>query len=91
MPNLLEGREYRKALIDAGFDDIQIENVTSHVLPSLSRLARLLPLGVPIAQLFYKLGVFSYEHLGNVEGSLCQSEALKKGYWQYSFISARKE
>jgi tocopherol O-methyltransferase len=90
MPSLLTATEYVHALEEAGFRNVRVENITQQVGPSLRRLARFLPFGVPIGLAMRKLRLFSAEHLGNILATKCQMETLKKGYWQYSIITAEK-
>lgn len=90
MPSLLEAGEYKLLLSNAGFKNVQVENITNYVLPSLKRLERLLTFGVPVGRFLSTIGLFSLEHLGNIEGSRTQSRALKKGLWQYSIITGEK-
>jgi tocopherol O-methyltransferase len=89
MPGLLTREEYAKHLEEGGFMDIQIRDATEHVRPSLRRLEILNILNYPIA-LFVAPLFFRKERLENYYGSWRQINALKKGLWQYSIITARK-
>jgi tocopherol O-methyltransferase len=89
MSPLLEPKDYIKKLTDAGFVDIHIENITKHVRPSLRRLEILSVLNYPIA-FFIAPFFFQKERLENYYGCWAQIRALKKNYWQYSIITARK-
>ena len=90
MPNLLEAGVYKKLFGKAGFKNIKAENITPQVLPSFQRLKRLLRWGLPVGRFLNRVGIFSAEHIGNIEGSRVHIEALEKGYWQYSILTAEK-
>ena len=77
-------------LIDVGFQNINIHDLTENVKPSLRRLERLLWWRAVPAKIVYKLKIISPEHYGNVEASNCQVESLKKGLWRYKVITAEK-
>ncbi len=90
MPNLLMPGEYKRLLLDAGFKNIKIHDLTENVRPSLRRLERLLWWRAIPAKIVYKLKIISPEHYGNVEASDCQVRALKRGLWRYIVITAEK-
>lgn len=90
MPNLLTASEYKSLLLNAGFRNINIHDLTENVRPSLRRLERLLWWRAISAKFVYKLGVISPEHYGNVEASDCQVKSLKRGLWKYIVITAEK-
>lgn len=89
MPTLLTPKEYVESLKLAGFTDIQIQDVTVNIKPSLRRLEILSILNYPIALLIAPF-FFKKERLENYYGSWRQINALKKGLWTYSIITANK-
>jgi hypothetical protein len=89
MPLLLEPKQYREKLTNAGFVNIQIENVTERVRPSIQRLEILSILHYPIALLIAPF-FFRKERLQNYYASWAQIKALKRGCWEYSIITAQK-
>ncbi len=90
MPNLLTPHEYQTILETAGFADIEIEDITEQVLPSLRRLARFIPLGSAVGRTLQSIGLFSDAHFGNITATQCQMESLGKGYWRYVVVTAIK-
>jgi len=91
MPSLCTVSEYKKLLEISGFANIEKHDVTPNVMPSLKRLEHWLYLGLPIGRLFHILGIFSKTHLDNIEGVKTQMVSLKKGYWHYTILTARKK
>jgi len=89
MPSLLQAGEYLQLFRSAGFERAAAEDITEHVLPSLRRLEKIL-IALPVGRFLKRIGVFSKEHLGNMEGSRVQIEALKSGYWRYTILTAQK-
>ena len=90
MPNLLTAGEYESFLLNAGFKNIKIRDLTENVRPSLRRLERLLWWRAIPAKIVYKLGLISPEHYGNVEASEYQVKSLRRGLWKYLVITAEK-
>ncbi len=90
MPSLLTVPEYKELLETSGLANVVTHNITKQVIPSLKRLNRRLRIGFPIGQLFYRIGIFSKAHFGNIEGTKIQMASLKKGYWQYTVLIAQK-
>jgi tocopherol O-methyltransferase len=89
MPELLSPSELIHHLTETGFANIKVENITEHVKPSLKRLEVLSMTNFPIA-LFIAPFFFRKERLENYYASWRQINALKKGLWEYSLITARK-
>ena len=89
MPELLGAGEYYKKLQEAGFKQIEIQNVSENVRPSLRRLEILSILNFPIA-FFIAPFFFKKERLQNYYASWRQIKALKRGLWEYSIIVAQK-
>lgn len=90
MPNLLTPEEYKLLLVNAGFKNIQMHDLTMNVRRSLDRLGKFSKLAFPVAKALFKLKIFSIEHYGNVEASFYQNKALKQGLWRYTVITAEK-
>lgn len=90
MPSLLTPGKYKSLLAHAGFQKVQVHDLTANVKPSLDRLGKFAILGFPIANVLRKLGILSTEHYGNVEASFYQNKALKLGLWKYIAITAQK-
>lgn len=81
--------ELTSELSQVGFSNIKLQDATEHVKPSLKRLEILSILNYPIA-LFVGPLFFRPERLQNYYGSWRQINALKKGLWKYSIVTARK-
>jgi len=90
MPSLLSVSAYKSLFETEGFIDIAAHDITSQVMPSLKRLRRWLCVGLPIGRLFRALGIFSKAHLSNIEGVKTQMASLKKDFWQYTILTAKK-
>jgi hypothetical protein len=90
MPRLLTSLQMKQLLAEAGFEDIEIVDITEHVKPSLRRLEILSILNYPIALCIAPF-FFRKERVNNYWASWRQIRALKKGLWKYSVITARKK
>lgn len=90
MPSLLTAGEYESHLAHAGFQKIQVHDLTANVKPSLDRLGKFAIFGFPMAKVLRKLGILSKEHYGNVEASFYQNKAFNLGLWKYIVIIAQK-
>lgn len=74
----------------AGFTGLAVRDVTENTEPSLRVLYRLSLVLKPLGYVLNFLRIRNaYQH-GNLIGSLRQYQALKKGYWFYGIISAKK-
>jgi len=88
IPDLDTPDDHRSSMSAAGFTDIQIDDVTAHIRPSLHRLHWITFWSYPLAVLGRAAGIRSFVQHGNVLGSLYQYHALECGLWFYGFISA---
>lgn len=77
-------------LTNAGFDDIELIDITDKVKPSLERLKKITKIFYPMAKILNKLRLISNDHFGNIEASLVQAQALHKGLWKYIVVTAKK-
>jgi len=90
MPSLETPGQYSQLLIQAGFSNIEFEDITKNIKPSIDRLEHYVRKGFRVAKLLSRIKIFSTDHLGNIEGSFAQIETLKKRLWQYQIITAIK-
>lgn len=74
----------------AGFTDIDMQDVTANILPSLRRLYRLSQKLLPLGEFLHLLKVRNDVKHANQVGSIKQYIALKEGIWFYSLFSAYK-
>lgn len=90
MPSLLTQGEYKSLLAHAGFQKVQVHDLTANVKRSHDRLRKFAIFGFPIAKVLRKLGILSTEHYGNVEASFYQIKAFRLRLWKYIVITAQK-
>lgn len=78
------------ALAEAGFDDVEVEDITPRMTRSLRRLERLSRALDPIARVLYRLRVRTDAQQRNIAGSLAMWKALQQGEWRYGLVNARR-
>jgi len=85
-------KEFSEQLKAAGFKEIECEDVSKAVQPSVNRLYRYYLLGKPAA-LLYRLvkGKPTALASNNVESAYLQYVTFKKGWWKYRIVHAVKE
>jgi len=82
--------EHRSHALKCGFEAFKGEDVTAYMRASLRRLFRISVLLYPLGVFFLRTGVRNKVMHQNQVGSIYQYRALKKGYWSYHFLSAKK-
>lgn len=90
MPGLLTSGQYKSLLMNAGFKDIDFNDITDKVMPSLDRLKKLTAIFYPVAKFLNKIRIINNDRLGNIEASLAQIKSLHKGLWRYIIVTANK-
>jgi tocopherol O-methyltransferase len=90
VPDIDTPDEHIEHLSAAGFVETRLDDVTVHTRPSLRRLYRMAYWTYPLAVLGHVKGVRSDVQHGNVVASIRQYQALRRGAWFYSILSARK-
>ncbi len=88
IPDLATGDEFLQWARDAGFDDVQLRDVTPNVRPSLRRLYRMATLSWPLAVMFRAAGMRSATQHGNIRGARDQYRALERGLWIQAILTA---
>ncbi len=89
--SLLTPSTYRSALLEAGFTDIEIFDVTKYVSASVSRLSTMSRWAMKGVRFWNKAGnFFSQGRVDNIQSSITQGEAFKKGIALYTIVRARK-
>lgn len=90
VPDLATPDELMRSAVGAGFEDIQVNDVTSAVEPSLRHLHRLVTALSPGAKFLHRLHLRSEVQHGNIKGSEAMWRARRAGLWFYVIVSARK-
>jgi tocopherol O-methyltransferase len=90
IPDLDTRAEHLNHLAAAGLAEARLDDVTAHTRPSLRRLYRMTFWTYPLAVMGRAVGIRSAIQHGNVIGSLRQYQALERGLWFYSILSAVK-
>jgi len=90
IPDLDTRAEHLNHLAAAGLAEARLDDVTAHTRPSLRRLFRMTFWTYPLAVMGRAVGIRSAIQHGNVIGSLRQYQALERGLWFYSILSAVK-
>jgi tocopherol O-methyltransferase len=88
IPDLATAHEFLEWTQALGFRDVELEDITSNVRPSLLRLYRLAILTWPVAFPMYALGLRSETQHGNMRGAFDQYHALQRGLWFYALLTA---
>jgi len=88
IPDLDTREEHLAHALDAGFTDVELNDVTLNMRKSLRRLYILSLAGVPVDRVLRRLGLRGDVLHGNVVGSRRQYEALRRNCWFYGMISA---
>jgi len=90
IPDIDTPDEHLAHLAEAGFTDARLDDVTVHTRPSLRRLYRMAYWTYPLAVLGRVTGIRSAVQHANVIASIRQYQALQRGAWFYSILSATK-
>jgi len=82
--------DFKDRMVKAGFDKIITEDYTANIMPSARRMFLVsFPgyISTKLYNLFYNATPFSKTHY---KASLNQYRALKRGYWEYKVVRAKK-
>lgn len=90
IPDIETRDELVAALESAGFEQVEVRDLTHGVAPSLRRLYRVSILLYPIAAALRALRLRSSVQHGNVVGALDQWRSLRKKLWFYGLVTAVK-
>jgi tocopherol O-methyltransferase len=82
--------EWREALAEAGWMDIEVLDVTSNMVRSLRRLRRMCRLLSPIAKVLKVARIRTAAQQRNIRGSIALWDALQAGDWRYCIITATR-
>ena len=81
---------FRNDLMDIGYEDIEIREVTNKVYKSIRRLKRSFYPGLIVTTVSQVLGFRNKIQTGNTWSTWYQWKAYKRGLWHYNMISAKK-
>lgn len=81
---------FKKFMIEAGFKNISMLNITKNILPSAKRLYYFSLIGLPVGKLLEWLKFRNKVHTGNIWAVYYQWKALQKNLWHYCIFSAEK-
>lgn len=90
IPDLDTREEHVESARRAGFEDVEVKDVTDNMRRSLRRLYKLSLAGIPIGIVLHRLGLRDDVLHGNVVASRRQYQALKRRCWFYAMIAASK-
>jgi cyclopropane fatty-acyl-phospholipid synthase-like methyltransferase len=89
IPDIATAAEHREWAIAAGFRNIDLTDITSHMHRSLRRLHRIAVFLSPEV-ILRGLRLRSAAQHGNIRGARDQFRALKRGLWRYIMLAAMK-
>jgi cyclopropane fatty-acyl-phospholipid synthase-like methyltransferase len=90
IPDLDTPAEHTVHATAAGLGEVSVDNFTPRARRSLRRLYRIACVSYPFARTARLLGMRSATQHGNVVAALRQYQALQRGYWQYTVLTAAK-
>lgn len=90
VPNLATAEGFREALVDHGFEDVRLRDVTEHVLPSSRRLYLASRLFGPLERALNWVGYRSDAQTDNRVAARYQYETLRDGLWTYRIVTAER-
>lgn len=90
IPDIDTAEEHRINALSAGFQDVDIQDVTPNVQVSLRNLHEISKRMLPLGELFHFLGLVNSIRLGNAQASVRQYKALQAGAWLYALLLAKK-
>ncbi len=90
IPDLDTATEHQAHAAAAGFEKMEIRNVTPNVRVSLRNLHEMASRWLPLGKLLNRVGWVNNVRLGNALASVKQYEALQAGAWEYGMLRAIK-
>jgi cyclopropane fatty-acyl-phospholipid synthase-like methyltransferase len=88
IPDIATAEEWTGWFSDAGFDEIEITDITANVLPSLRRLYWITQALWTPASLVRRLGLRSETQQGNTRGAREIYRAVRRGLWREQILTA---
>jgi cyclopropane fatty-acyl-phospholipid synthase-like methyltransferase len=90
MPNLGTKAQWERWTRELGYTDIVMEDITSHIVPSIRRLYRIGVLWWPFARLGHQLGALTDIQFGNKVAVQMGFHALRRRLWSEVALTASK-
>lgn len=90
IPDIDTEAEHRAGAAAAGFERVQMQDVTRQVRVSLRNLHEMSVRWLPLGKWLNRVGLVNAVRLGNAIASVRQYEALQEGAWQYRLVLAWK-
>ena len=90
IPDINTAEEHRTQAEQAGFQEVQIRDYTPYAWVSLKNLHKIARRWLWANYLLYGLGIRSRAQHRNIIGGIRQFQALRRGWWFYATITARK-
>jgi tocopherol O-methyltransferase len=90
IPDLVTPDEFVASIKGAGFGEVQFEDVSVQVEPSMRRLYQISRRLLPLIRIFGPLGLIPAAALQSAQGSYDQYTAYRRDLCGYAFLSARK-
>ena len=90
IPDIDTPEEHRHNAQAAGFQTVDIRDVTPNVRVSLRNLHEISTRWLPLGELFRFFRLVGDVRLGNARASVRQYEALQAGAWKYAMLLAKK-
>jgi hypothetical protein len=88
IPDIATPEEWTGWTSKAGFDEIEISDITPNVLPSLRRLYWMTQALWPGASLLRRMGMRSETQHGNTRGAREIYRAVRRGLWREQILTA---
>lgn len=90
MPELSTINEFEGAIKEAGFHNVESDNVTDNIMPFSQWLYRRSVVAYPVAKILEWIRIRSKVGTGNVRASIFQNKTLNKDLWAYVIYTAQK-
>lgn len=90
VPDIGHHEDFVKKMIQVGFDQIQYQNATRHVLPFSRWVARRASLLTPVARVLSFFSLMTKLQVHNGIAAIRQYEALTQGLWEYGIVVGKK-
>lgn len=90
MPGLESPKSYKQMLERAGFQNIQVDDWTQHMMPSFRRLDSFSKKFKRLASLLSVLGLSNKNQRRNLAAVEAQMRLLESGAWSYRVVTATK-
>ena len=90
VPSLAQLTEFTSQLKSTGYRSNRHEDISKNVAPSSKNFYKLGLLALPLAKLFYWLGIVSPKTLSKIQSGISQWQLLQRGLWSYLILISEK-